>query len=188
MPQVALVVVVGGSDQRTPVPRQREDRPLLARRDDAGGVLERQELLGDRDVRPPAWRDPRHLLLGEDLLGPDPVRPHAGGVHHVGRTDLEALAAHGIRADDPRRTATSGQELHDLRAVHEHRAESLRLAEHREDQPDVVGLTVVEEVCLLGVAFGERGDELRGLGARDRAVPVRRPVLLGRPLKVLPLP
>ena len=40
-------------------------------------------------MRAPARRDPRHLRLVEDLVGPDPVRPDAGRVDDVRGLDLD---------------------------------------------------------------------------------------------------
>ena len=71
-----------------------------------------------------------------------------------------------------------GDQLDHLGAVAEHRAEALRLSEHGEHQPGVVGLAVVEQVGLLGVARGQRRDQLGRLLTRDRAVAVRRPVVV----------
>ena len=47
---VAVVVVVGRADQRRAEPRQREDRAPAAGGDDRP-VVQRQRLVGERDVR-----------------------------------------------------------------------------------------------------------------------------------------
>src|SRR6185295_19525868 len=158
----------------------------FARRHDARRLGERKLLGRDRDVRAPAGGNPGHLLLGEDLLWADAVGPDARRVDHVGRPDLEALAALGVRADDAGGPAAVRDQLDHLGAVHEHGAEARRLAQHGEHQADVVGLAVVEQIRLLGVPRCQRRDQLRRLVAWDRAVAVRRPVvtlgvLAGRP-------
>src|SRR6201999_3806421 len=79
---VAVEVVVGGTDQGAPVPGQREDHPAFAGGDDAGGAAHRQVGLVDHQVGAAAGRDPRHVLL-LDHLGPDLVGPDAGGVDDV---------------------------------------------------------------------------------------------------------
>src|SRR5690242_13742456 len=64
--------------------------PPAGRYDRAG--RERQGLARERDVRAARGADPRHLGLVVELLGAQPVRPHAGGVDDVLRAHLEALA------------------------------------------------------------------------------------------------
>ena len=74
--------------------------------------------------------------------------------------------------------ARSSSRTDHLGAVGEDGAEALGLAEHGQHEADVVGLAVVEEVGLAGVASGERRDQLGHLLAGDRAMAVRRPVVL----------
>ena len=81
----------------------------------------------------------------------------------------------------PARLPLLRDQLGHLGAVQHHRAEPLGLAEDREDEADVVGLAVVEEVGVVGVAGLERGDHLEQLLAVDR------PVAVGRPVEVLVL-
>jgi hypothetical protein len=128
-------------------------------------------------VRAAAGRDLRDLGLVVNLVGPDAVRPDAGRVDHVLTQDLERLAGLGLAARDALRDAVLLDKLRHLDAVQGNGAEPLGLAEDREDQARVVGLAVVEEVGLARVKCGEGGNQLRGLGARDRAVAVGRPAL-----------
>ena len=176
---VAVVVVVG----RCPIsarPYQGRTKigALLPRRDDARRVADRQVVGRERDVRAAAGRDPRDLLLGQDLVGPDAVGPDAGRVDDVRRP-----GPRGARPTRPRVKATpaarpsSIEDLGHLGAVQQHRPEALGLAQDRQDEPDVVGLAVVEEVGRVGLERGQRRDQLRGLLAGDRAVAVGRPVL-----------
>ncbi len=175
---VAVVVAVRRADQGPPVPRQREDRPLLARRHDARGLEQGQLVEGDRDVGAAARaRSAGTSSSREDLLRPDAVGPDPGRIDHVVGPDLEALAA--CRRPCRRRPRPwSPSEISSTTSapLQTHRAEALRLAEHGEHQPGVVGLAVVEQIGLLGVARGQRRDQLGGLLPRDRAVAVRRPV------------
>ena len=181
---VAVVVVVGGADQRLAVPGQDEDRAVGARGDDARRPRQRELLRREGHVRAAAGRDPRHLGLVVDLLGPDPVGPHAGGVDHVVGLDLELLARLGVAAADPGRDPALVAQTRDLGAVEAHGAEALGLAEDRQHQPDVVGLAVVEEVGLARLERLERRDQLERLVRGDRPVAVGRPVVAG-PLALL---
>ncbi len=72
----------------------------------------------------------------------------------------------------------SREHLDHLGAVQHHRAEALGLAEHGQREADVVGLAVVEEVGVLGIARRQRGHQLQHLVAVDRAVAVGRPVVV----------
>ena len=76
----------------------------------------------------------------------------------------------------PARAPRPACDLDHLGAVQHHRAVALGLAEDGEDEADVVGLAVVEEVGVVGVARGERRDQLQHLVVADRAVAVRGPV------------
>ena len=107
-----------------------------------------------------------------ELLRAQPVGPHAGRVDDVGRAHVELAAAD--RVADAR--AVAGQRDR-LDAVDRHGAEALRLGEHGEHEPHVVGLAVVEQVAARRVARRERGDELGHLGAVDHAVARRAPLL-----------
>ena len=94
--QLAAEVVVGRAQQRAPEPRQREDRAPAAGRDDRAAADERQVLVAQRDVRPAAWGDARHLRLVVQLLGAQPVGPDAGRVDDVRGPDDELGAARGV--------------------------------------------------------------------------------------------
>ena len=78
---------------------------------------QRQRLRRDGDVGAAAGRDPRHLLLVVDLLGPDPVGPDAGRVDDVVGLDLEALAGLGVDAGDAGGAPVAVEQLGDLGAV-----------------------------------------------------------------------
>ena len=125
-----------------------------------------------------ARADGRQLRLGVQLLAADAVGPHAGGVHHVVGADLEAAAADPILAGDPPGAAVLVDQLQDLAAVRDHRAEALRLAEHGEHQPHVVGLAVVEEVRAARLAPGQSRQQVLHLLAVHDPVAVGAPVLL----------
>ena len=112
----------------------------------------------------------------EDLLGADAVGEDAGRVDDVVGLDLEGLAGLGLTSGDADRAAVADEDVGDLGAVQHHRPEALRLAEHREHQPHVVGLAVEEEVGAVGLARRQRGHHLEELLALDRPVAVRRPV------------
>ena len=70
----ALVVVVGGADQRVPEPRQREDRAPAAGGHDRAAD-ERQVLVAERDVRAAAGPDARQLGLVVELARDAARRP-----------------------------------------------------------------------------------------------------------------
>ena len=173
---VALEVVVGGADQGAAVPGQREDHPPLPRRDDAGGLAHRQVGRVEDQVGAATGGDPRHVLLADDLLGPDLVGEDAGRVDDVVGADLEALARLSLDRGDPGGVAVDREHLGHVGAVEHHRAEALGLAEHGQDQAHVVGLAVVEEVGVFGVTGSQGRDQLQHLLAVDRAVAVGRPV------------
>ncbi len=157
----AVVVLVRGADEDPPVPGQREDRAVAPGRDDAGGAADVEVVGREQDVGAAAGRDPRDLLLLEDLVRPDPVGPDAGGVDDVGRAHLEALARRPSRAAHPGRLPPLVEDLGHLRPVERDGAEALGLAEDGQDQPRVVGLAVVEEIGGAGLARAEGGDQLR---------------------------
>ena len=146
MLQVALVVVVGGADQRLPEPRQHEDRAAAARRRDRARHHRQRGPLED-DVRPAAGPDDGDLGLVVELLGPQPVGPHARRVDDVGRPHLELGPALGVAHARADRAAALLQQRERLDAVDGHRAEALGLREHGQHEPHVVGLAVVEEVA-----------------------------------------
>jgi hypothetical protein len=62
------------------------------------------------------------------LLGAQPIGPHAGGVDHVVGAQLEALAAHRIAHAGRRGCAPDVEQVGDLHPVGAHRAEALGLA------------------------------------------------------------
>ena len=113
-------------------------------------------------MRAPARRDPRHLGLVEDLAGPDPVRPDAGRVDDVRRLDLDRRAALPAPAANAARAPVPLEQRGDLEPVRGDRPEPLRLAEDRQDEADVVGLAVVEQVRRLRLALRQRRDQLDG--------------------------
>ena len=119
--------------------------------------VHRQPLAVEQDVGAAARADHRHVLLAVQLLGADAVRPHAGRVHDVRGRDGEALAASPApRTRRPPPCPPSSISSTDRRPVDAHGPEALGLAEHRQDEPRVVGLAVVEEVRGGGVARLER--------------------------------
>ena len=136
----------------------------------------REVVAVDQQVGAAARRDPRHVLLLDHLLGADAVGEDAGRVDDVVGLDLDALARLGLDEGDAGGAAVAVEHLGHLGAVQHHRAEALGLAEHRQDEAHVVGLAVVEEVGVVGVARLQRGHQLQHLVAVDRAVAVGRPV------------
>ena len=66
--------------------------------------------------------------------------------------DRDPLAGLGLDEDDAVGAAAAAGHLDHVGAVERDRAEPLGLAEHGEDEADVVGLAVVEEVGVVGVA------------------------------------
>ena len=172
-----LEVVVGRAEQRAPEPRQREDRPPAAGRDDRAAGRERQVFAAQRDVRAAAGPDARDLRLVVQLVGAQPVRPDAGRVDDVRRAHDE-LAPAGPLAH-PHAGGAAGpvaDELEHFDAVRADRAEALGLGEHGEHEPRVVGLAVIEEIAGRRRARGERRHELEHLVAGDRAVALGAPV------------
>ena len=176
MIDVAVVVVVGRADQHAPVPGEHEDRPIGTGRDDAGRLVQRQLLERQGHVGAAARGDPRHLGLVEDLAGADPVRPDPGGVDDVRGFDLDRGAGLGVAADDAPGPAVALEQRGHLEPIRHHRPESLGLAEDRQDEADVVGLAVVEQVGGLRIAIAQRRDQLEDLLTGDRPMPVRGPV------------
>ena len=172
---VGVVLVVGGADERRPQPRQREDRAPAAGRDDRPG-RQRERLVGERDVRAARGADARHLGLVVQLLGAQPIGPHAGGVDHVVGAQLEALAAERVAHADAARAPAVVEQVGDLHAVGAHRAEALGLGQDGEHQAAVVGLAVVEEIARGRRAAGQRGQPLDDLVAADHAMALGLPV------------
>ena len=128
---------------------------------------------GHDHVGAAAGPDDRHLGLAVQLLRPQPVGPHAGGVDDVRGAHGQLAAAHGVAHH---RAAVGERDR--LDPVRRHRAEALGLGEHGEHEPHVVGLAVVEQVAAGGLAAGERGQELEHLRAVDDPVALRAPVVL----------
>jgi hypothetical protein len=160
-----------------PYQGEREDHPPFAGGDDAGGTAHRQVARVDDQVGAAAGRDSRHVLL-LDHLGADRVGPDAGRVDDVVGVDLDPFARVGLDEGDAGPAAAAACDLDHLGAVQHDRAVALGLAEDGEDEADVVGLAVVEEVGVVGVARGERRDQLQHLVVADRAVAIRGPPLL----------
>ena len=177
---VGVVLVVGRADEGRAQPRQREDRAPAACGHDRPGP-ERQRLVREGDVRAPRGADARHLGLVVQLLGAQPIGPHARGVDHVVGAQLEALAAQGVAHADAARAPAVVQEVGDLHAVGAHRAEALGLGQHREHEAAVVGLAVVEQVARGRPAGGQRRQALDDLVAADHPVAVGLPVAVLAP-------
>ena len=173
----ALVVVVGGPDQGPAQPRKGEDRPPLPRGHDRAGV-QRQVLVAQDDVAAPAGGDLRQLGLGVQLVGANPVRPHARGVDHVLGADGERTARLLVVHRDLGPGPIRGAELGDAQPVGADRAEALRLSQHREHEPGVIGLAVIEQVAAAGPPVGDRRQQPRDLVAVDEPVTRRAPVRL----------
>ena len=145
--ELAVVVVVGRADERLAEPWQREDRAPAAGRHDRAGA-QRQIRVGEDQVRAAARADLRHLGLVVQLLRPQPVGPHAGRVDDVRRRARRASRRCARRARrTPRARPSLERQLLDGEVVGADGAEALGLAEHRQHQPRVVGLAVVEEVA-----------------------------------------
>jgi len=159
--ELALVVVVGRADERASEPRQREDRASAARRDDRAAD-ERQILLAQDQVRAAAGTNAQ-LRLVVELFGAQPIGPHAGRVDHVRRAQLQFRAALGVARAHAPRAAVALEQPGDVHAVGADRAEAFGLAEHRQHEPHVVGLAVVEQVAARRLARGERGQQLEHL-------------------------
>ena len=152
----ALVVGVGGADQRLPEPRQHEDRAAAARGHDRAGAHRQRRAL-DQQVRPARGADHRHLGLVVQLGGPQPVGPDAGRVDDVGGADLELLAALGVAQARADRAAAVLEQLDGLEPVREDRPEALGLGQHGQHEPDVVGLAVVEQVAARRLRCASAG-------------------------------
>jgi hypothetical protein len=177
----AVVVVVGGADERPAEPGQHEDGAAPGRWNDHAR-LDGQGLAGDHDMRAAAGANARHLLLPVQLVGAQPVGPHARGVHHVGGPHLELAAALGVAHEYPGGAPGALDQPGDIAAVGAHGAEALGLAEHGEHQARVVGLAVVEEIRRGRLALGESRHQLDCLGA------VHDAVALGAPIRLAVLP
>ena len=147
MRDVAVVVVVGRADQGAPVPGQGEDRPVLARRDDAGRA--------GRAAAAPSTRS-GGCRGSARSAAPRPRRGSPRGRIRSAQTPV-ALTTFSASTSNPLAVSTSTQatpaarpsrveQAGDLGAVQADGAEALRLAEDRQHQADVVGLAVVEEV------------------------------------------
>ena len=99
-----------------------------------------------------------------------PVALITFGARHV-----EGLPCLGLAARDACRQAVLLNQLRHLDAVQRHHPEAVSLAEDRKHEANVVRLAVVEEIGLTRVPRGESWDQLGGLLAWNRAVPVGRP-------------
>ena len=178
--EVALVVVVGGADQRLPQPRQHEDRAAAAGGRDRSRH-HRQRRARHDDVRAAAGSDDRHLGLVVQLLGPQPVGPHAGGVDHVLGADLQLGAGLGVDHARPAGAPAVLEQRDGLEPVRDDGAEARGLRQHGQHQPHVVGLAVVEQVAAGRLASGQRRQQLDHLVAGDRAMARGAPVLVVAP-------
>ena len=190
----ALVVAIGGADQRAPEPGQREDRATAAGGNDCAG-REREVRAIEHEVRAAARPDMRQrrspcaaLGLGAtgrvglerdrgDGLGGQLLSPDAGGVDDVGGANLEHLAALAVARTHAGGASLALDQLAHAKAIGADRAKTLGLAEDGEHQTDVVGLAVVEQVATGRLARGERGQQVADILARDHAVALRAPRL-----------
>ena len=127
------------------------------------------------DVGAAARTDLRQLGLVTQFVRSQAVGPHTGRVDDVVSVHDDRLVAHTVAGADAGGSAALLDELLDREAVRAHRAEALRLPEHGEHEPHVVGLAVVEEVARGRRAAAERRQEREDLGAGDDAVAVRAP-------------
>ena len=105
------------------------------------------------------------------------VGPHAGRVDDVRGAHVEALAALDVERAHAVRASVALEQSGDVDAVGADRAEALGLAEHRQHEPHVVGLAVVEQVAAGRLARGERRQQLEHLLAGDHAVALGAPGL-----------
>ena len=95
-----------------------------------------------------AGRDPGHLGLGVELLGPDPVGPYAGGVDHVVGPDHElGSRSRGRVTVHPGAEVLGRPSWMTCSRLAQIGAEALGLAEHRQHQAGIVGLAVVEQIA-----------------------------------------
>jgi hypothetical protein len=129
-------------------------------------------------VRPAARPDPRQLGLVVQLLRPQLVGPHAGSVYDVGRADVEPRAALAVVHLHALRPAVALEQAGHVQPVGAHRAEALGLAEHGQDEPDVVGLAVVEQVAAGRLAIAQRRQQVEHLLPGDHAMALRAPRFL----------
>jgi hypothetical protein len=81
-------------------------------------------------VRPAARPDARHLLLAVELLRPQPVRPYASGVDHVGGAELELTAAERVVHQHPGGATVALDQAGDLAGIRDHGSEALGLRQH----------------------------------------------------------
>jgi hypothetical protein len=173
----AVVVVVGGADEGVAEPGEREDRTARSSGHDRA-AHEWQIVTADGEVGAAAWPDTWQLRLVVQLLRAQLVRPHSGRVHHVCGAHLELRAALAVERSHAVRPAVALEQPRDADAVGAHSAEALGLAEHRQHQAHVVGLTVVEQVAARRLACRKRGQQLDDLLAGDDAVALRAPGLI----------
>ena len=146
---VALVVVVGGADQRPPVPGQGEDRAVLARRDDAGGARRP----AGSSIETVTWVPRLGAILGTSASSWISSGRIRSAQTPVALITLSASTSNsspdlGLDAAHPGGAPVVVEQARDLGAVQTDRAVALGLAEDREHEPHVVGLAVVEEVGL----------------------------------------
>ena len=123
--------------------------------------------------------DPRQLSLVVELVAAQAIGPNAGRVDDVRGAHEQLLATHAIARDHPGRPAPLERELLDGETVCADRAEALGLPEHGQDEADVVGLTVIEQVAGTRLARRERRQEIADLAAVDDAMARGAPALLG---------
>ena len=154
MLEAALVVVVGRPDQGLAEPRQREDRAPLRRPARTAAAF-----IGRRSRSSRMWVPRLGRITGTSSSSCSSSGRIRSAQTPVAFTTFAAATAKRsprllLLAHDAGRLPALLDQLHDRRAVHAHGPEARRLAEHRQDQPRVVGLAVVEEVRGGGVAPG----------------------------------
>src|SRR4029077_7292079 len=127
---------------------------------------------GGATSQPGDWSDGRGQPVGPDTRCVDDVRG----------TDVELLTALAVERTDTACSTVAFEQAQCVHAVGTARAEALGLAEDGQDQANVVGLTVIEQISAGRLARGERGQQLDDFLARDHNVAIRTPgvVLLRR--------
>ena len=146
--------------------------------------------MAECDVRAAARADRWQLRLVVELLRPELVRPYAGGVDDVRGAHVE-VARRSRRRERARRMRgrpASSSAVTSRRFAHTG-PEALRLPEHRQHEPHVVRLAVVEQVSARRLPAAERGSSsttssplimrwragLQDSRPRRRSGPARRP-------------
>ncbi|CAB4344470.1 unannotated protein [freshwater metagenome] len=122
-----------------------------------------------------------------ELLRAQPICPHAGRIDDVVGADLEVAATLDVAYRNPAGTTVLLNQPGRLDPIGEDRSEALRLLQRRENQPGVVGLTVVEEISPRGVSGSESRSSFNHLGPIDHPMALRRPVSTELVLRLITL-